>query len=178
MFANPLLHHPLQILHQIIILAIDIAAFLAAGEEGFIGVEDEAAGDGVGGGADAGGFVVAGDLGFVGEDLSGLGVIGEVAADEDADVVEFEALCGVDAADLFEGGGVDGPDFIVGQVPFGLEAVGEFDVDGATAILDIPVVAVAGHHAGFVVDGILFPEGFPHFHGAVEDSEVVVQFVD
>ena len=58
-FANPLHHHPLQILPQIIILAINITSFLTSGKERFIGVEDEATGFWVGGSADTGSSIIS-----------------------------------------------------------------------------------------------------------------------
>ena len=52
----------LDVVSQSIVLAVDVASFLSAGEEGFVCVDDQPTGFFCGGASDAGGFVVAGDL--------------------------------------------------------------------------------------------------------------------
>ena len=169
-------NHFLEIFPQSFVLTINKTTFLSSSEQGFIGVEDKAVGDVVASATNAGGFVVFRDGEFVRDDAAGGFVVGEVFADEDTDIVEFQALGCVDAADFLEGTRIDRPNLVVGQVPFCLEAAGEIDVYVATAVLDIPVIAIAGDHASLVIDCIFLPQGIAHLDGIVEDTEVVIQF--
>ena len=102
-------------------------------------------------------------------------VVAEVAADQDADIIEFEALGGMDAADLLERARIDCPDLVAFEVPLCLEAVFERNIDVAAAVLDVPVVAVAGNHAGLVVDRVEVAKGVAHGARIVEDADVKVQ---
>lgn len=99
----------------------------------------------------AGGIVV---VVVVADELVRLGIVLKVAADDDADVVEFEALGGVDAADLVLAAVVDGPAVLVmaavprtGEAKFGDVDVG--DVRVGIFLLRRPLPCVAREHTRF-----------------------------
>lgn len=76
----------------------------------------------------------------------------EVWAHDDADVVYLEALAGVDAANLLNGGGADDPEHaVLGEVPLLGEVVfWEDDVVGFFVGFGVPGPAIAGHHSGSI----------------------------
>ena len=78
----------------------------------------------------------------------------EVGAHDDADVVYLEALAGVNAADLLNGGGADDPEHtVLGEVPLLGEVVfGEDDVVCFSIRFGVPGPAVAGNHSGSISD--------------------------
>lgn len=82
---------------------MDVGGVGAAGEEDAVGVEG--VGEVLVGGEVAEGFVAA----VLGVGCPVAVFPGEVGADDDAGVVVFEALGGVDAADLLVAAGVTGP---------------------------------------------------------------------
>lgn len=102
------IRHPcLEEFFGVFVDEVDVAAFEGAAEEDAVGVFDE--GEeffGILDGADGG---VGGVLGVA---FPGVFVeaVFEVGAEDDADVVEFEALDCVDASDLVDGAGVEGPE--------------------------------------------------------------------
>ena len=69
----------------------------------------------------------------------------------------YEGLRCMDAAYLFKGFGVDGPDLVSFQIPLGGKAVLQENIDIAAMILHVPVVAVTGDHPCFVIDLIDLP---------------------
>lgn len=101
----------------------------------------------------------------------------QVRADDDADVVDLQALAGMDAADLFDGVLGDDPETaVLVEVPLAL-VVADDDVLLPGILLAAPRPAVAGHDAGLVV---LVPggDGGVQGLGGVEDLEVVLAGVE
>ena len=76
----------------------------------------------------------------------------EVGAHDDADVVYLEALAGVNAADLLNGGGADDPEHaVLGEVPLLGEVVfWEDDIVGFSICFGVPGPAVASYHSGSI----------------------------
>ena len=91
----------------------------------------------------------------------------EVGAHDDADVVYLEALAGVDAADLLNGGGADDPEHaVLGEVPlFGEVVFGEDDVVCFSIRFGVPGPAVAGYHSGAVAVGVFEFDALVEFVG-------------
>ncbi len=101
----------------------------------------------------------------------------QVRADDDADVVDLQALAGMDAADLFDGVLGDDPEAaVLVEVPLAL-VVADDDVLLPGILLAAPRPAVAGHDAGLVV---LVPggDGGVQGLGGVEDLEFVLVGVE
>src|SRR5690606_13534497 len=98
----------------------------------------------------------------------------QVRTDDHADVVQFQALAGVDAADLFDRVRGDDPEAaVLVEVPLGAVAVfGDLDVPGLRVLPAVPVPAVAGDHAGLVVGLVLLPDQLVQLHRGVDDAEV------
>jgi len=104
-----------------------------------------------------------------------------VVADDDANIVELEALRGVNAADLVDRVVVDCPCVCGVEVPGALEfMLGQLNVGvvGVAFVLRRPLPAVAGDDAGAVVDGIALGNGGHELVRVVEDAEVVVEVLD
>ena len=80
----------------------------------------------------------------------------------------------MDAANFLEGTGVDSPNLIVLEVPLCLESSREANIYVSTMVLHIPVIAITGNHAGFVIL-VLCPQSFSHLRCIVKDSEIVVE---
>jgi len=134
-----------------------VAAFEAAGEEDAGGAFDEV-GEAVAGAFDDGVVGVA----RVADPGVGGGVPAQVAAEDDADVVELEALGGVDAADLVDAVRIGGPEVrgrdaggeaagiglgVPGHLP---GADGDVVDEGAVGVRVGPAPAEAGGQAGGV----------------------------
>jgi len=105
---------------QLIVYAIYVVTFHAGGHEGTVGVFDDRADEGFAGvGVFFGELFVAfytvvtfGAGGRLGGDL--VVTIDEIGTDDDAYVVDLEALAGVDAADLTDGVGAYDPQAAIG----------------------------------------------------------------
>ena len=85
---------------QRLVLAVDKAAFLASGKEGLIRVQDKTAGFPVAGATDTGRLIVFGDGRLIGYHPTIL--IPKVLPYQNAHIIEFQALCGMDASHLFK----------------------------------------------------------------------------
>lgn len=170
---------------------MEVGAFHAAGGEDAVDVGELLDGEvGVFGEAalEAGVLV----LGEVGEPALAVGVPAEVAADDDADVVEFEALGGVDAANFVEAAGLVGPEGVGVDAGLGCglfafaEHFGRLAVPGhgPGADLDVghqgvvgvgvgPGPAEAGDEAGAVGLGGAGADGGFEVGDVVEDADFV-----
>lgn len=76
----------------------------------------------------------------------------EVGPHNDADVVDLEALAGVDAADLLNGSRADDPEHaVLGEVPLlGEVVLWEDNIVCFSIRFGVPGPAVAGYHSGSI----------------------------
>ena len=162
---------------------IDVAAFHAPGQEGAVGVFDDAVGHLAGflrvffhHGFDAeDGTVHRRAFCHIGDHPAVLKT--DVRTHDHAHVVQFQALAGVDAANLVDGIlGNDPGAAVFGQVPAHEEVVlGKCYVAGRGILLADPVPAIAGHQAGFVclvVCRVLIQDEGPELRGGVNYAEI------
>ena len=81
----------------------------------------------------------------------------------------------MDTANFFKRIRVDGPDFVILQIPLCLKPIFQINIILTPVVLHIPVVTVTGHHPGFIVDFVQLTQRIPQFIGVVKHPDIKIQ---